>query len=201
MTHIHTNYDRHTIYINMQAHFDTHTHRHWQTDRQMHTHISNHLPEPTPSVEVSQYRTVCARHQILHEGEEKAIDQGSTQHLHIHSQLPMLKATSMHVYIYLPSHSFPKIKAHAVPNHLWHPFYVHGQSTHPVRTTKPHTHTTLSTIYTSLLTVSSLWPLDLHLCIWEGREVENGGSVIEWTLGIRKFHLIWSDIGGICIWT
>ncbi len=174
----------------MQTHFDTGTHTDTdrqtdrQTDRRTHTHISNHLPEPTPSVEVSQYRTVCARHQILHEGEEKATDQGSTQRLHIHLQLPMLKATSIHVYVYLPSHSIPKNQG-SVPNHLWQPFYVHGHYTHPVRTTKTHTHTTLSTIYTSLLIVTSL---DLRLCIWEGREVEDGRSVIEWTLGIRKSH-------------
>ncbi len=137
MTHTHTNSDGHIIYIICkhtltQAHTQTLTDR--QTDRQTHTHISNHLPESSPSVEVSQYRSVSVRHQILHEEEEKAIDQGSTQHLHIHLQLPMLKVTSMRVYIYLPSHSIPKNQG-SVPNHLWHPFYVHGHYTHPVRTT------------------------------------------------------------------
>ncbi len=76
----------------MQAHTDTDTHRCSQTDRQAdrqtgrhtQTRISNHLPESSPSVEVSQYRAMYARYQILHEGEERANDQGSTQHLHTH---------------------------------------------------------------------------------------------------------------------
>ncbi len=186
----------------MQAHFDMHRHADTdrQTDRQTdaHTHISNHIPEPTPSVEVSQYRTVCARHQILHEGEEKATDQGSTQHLHIHLQLPMLKATSMHVYIYLPSPSIPKNQG-SVPNHLWHPFYVHGHYTHPVWTTKAHTHTTLSTIYTSLLTVSSLCmssrSASVHLGGKGGRRWRISDQMDTWYKKIS-----WSDIGGLCIW-
>ncbi len=159
----------------MQAHFDTGTHTDTdrQTDRQTHTHISNHLPESSPSVEVSQYRSVCARHQILHEEEEKATDQGSMQHLHIHLQLPMLKVTSMHVHIYLPSHSIPKIKAQFPTTYGILSMCMVTTLTQSELPKLTCTHTTLSTIYTSLLTVSSLWPLDLRLCILEGREVED----------------------------
>ncbi len=35
------------------------------------------------------------------------------------------------------------------------------------------------------------------VCTWEGREVEDRGSVIEWTHWLKKI----SDIGGLCTCT
>ncbi len=133
MAHIHTNYEGHIINIICkhtltQPHTQTLTDR--QTDRRTHTHILNHLPEPFPSVEVSQYRAVCARHQILHEGEEKATDQGSTQHLGDPFATTNAQATSMHVYTYLPSPFIPKIKAQFPTTYGILSMYSHY--THPV---------------------------------------------------------------------
>ncbi len=54
---------------------------------------------------------MCTRHQILHEGKNKARDHDSTQQLHTQLQLPMLKPTPIYVYLY---HHIPflyKIKA------------------------------------------------------------------------------------------
>ncbi len=190
----------------MQAHFDTGTHTDTdrQTDRETdaHTRISNHIPKPTPSVEVSQYRTVCVRCPSDPAWGRRGGNR-SRQYATLAYPLATTNGQSdIHACLYISTITctFHSYKQGSVPNHLWHPFYVHDHYTHPVWTTKTHTHTTLSTIYSSLLTVSSVWPLNLCLCIWEGSK---GGR--RWRISDRMDtwykKISWSDISGLCVWT
>ncbi len=72
------------------------------------------------------------------------------------------------------------------PAHRYHPFCVHGHYTPPVRTTKAHTHTSLSiSPYSPLV----LYGLQICLCVYlGGKGGRNGGSVIEWTHWLKKIY-------------
>ncbi len=54
----------------------------------------------SPLVFHGQYRAVCERRQILHAGQKKPRDYGSTKQLQTRLYLPMLKPTPTYVYIY-----------------------------------------------------------------------------------------------------
>ncbi len=173
-THTHTKYDGYIIYIickhtQTQTQTCTHTDAHRQTDRQTdrwtdrrtHTHI-----EPSPwaislrSIEVSHYRAVCERHQILHEGESKRRQEIRQYATTAYPLVATNVQSNIYAWLYLPTHSIPKIKAQLPISYngrhtdIILSVCMHGHYTPPVRTTKAHTHMSLST--------SPYSPLVLH---------------------------------------
>ncbi len=138
---------------------------------------------------------MCETSDILLEGESKRRQE--TKAVRNNCIPIMLKTTSMHVYIYqhIPFlrsrlNSQPPIMAGTQTSSFLCAWPLHSPSPN-YQSSHPHV-----CKYLSLLTVSSSWPLDLPLCMctWEGREVEDGVSVIEWTHWLKKI----SDIGGLC---